>query len=102
VWSKQADLDEGRRDDGLTTSEREELGQLRRKLGVLEEEREILKQAAASSLGRPITPDEVPADRSGEGPPRWLSAVPRAGCVARGLLRLEVPAAVGPDIADQA
>jgi hypothetical protein len=33
-WMKQADLDEGRRADGLTTAERDELVQLRRELRV--------------------------------------------------------------------
>ena len=46
-WLKQADLDEGRRADGLTTDEREELGRLRRENRSLREEREILKKAAA-------------------------------------------------------
>jgi transposase len=47
AWAKQADLDEGRRQDGLTTVEREELGRLRREIRELKLEREILKKAAA-------------------------------------------------------
>lgn len=45
-WVKQADLDEGRRADGLTTIEREELRHLRRENKTLRVEREILKKAA--------------------------------------------------------
>ena len=46
-WVHQADLDEGRQADGLTTPERSELVQLRRENRQLKEEREILKKAAA-------------------------------------------------------
>lgn len=43
----QADRDEGRRSDGVTTADREELVRLRRELRVAKLEVEILKRAAA-------------------------------------------------------
>jgi transposase len=46
-WVKRADLDAGRRHDGLTTPELEEIRRLRREVRDLREEREILKKAAA-------------------------------------------------------
>ena len=46
-WMKQADLDEGRRSDGVSTAEREELVELRRELKVARLENEILKRASA-------------------------------------------------------
>ena len=46
-WAKQADRDAGRRQDGLTTVEKEELARLRRENRTLREERAILAKAAA-------------------------------------------------------
>jgi transposase len=46
-WVRQADVDEGRRADGLTTTERGELAQLRKELREAREERDILKRAVA-------------------------------------------------------
>ena len=47
AWIRQADRDEGRTADGLTTQEREELRRLRRENRQLRLEREILAKAAA-------------------------------------------------------
>ena len=46
-WRRQADRDDGRRQDGLTTEEREEVRRRRREVNALREEREILRNAAA-------------------------------------------------------
>ena len=46
-WIRQADLDEGRRSDGATSSERDELRWLRAEVRTLRMERDLLKKAAA-------------------------------------------------------
>ncbi len=45
-WIEQSEIDSGER-QGLTLGEREELSRLRREVKVLQQEREILKKAAA-------------------------------------------------------
>ncbi len=56
-WMKQADIDQGRRGDGLTTPEREELTKLRRELRVAKLEVEILKRAAAYFAAENVLPN---------------------------------------------
>jgi transposase len=47
AWVKQAELDAGERNDGLSSSEQEELAALRRENRRLREDVEILKRATA-------------------------------------------------------
>jgi len=55
-WLRQADRDDGRRTDGLTTEEREEVRRLRREVKTLREEREILKKGSpGESVGEGMT-----------------------------------------------
>jgi transposase len=46
-WVKRDQLERHERDDGLTLAERDELRDLRRKVKRLEQERDLLKRAAA-------------------------------------------------------
>ena len=46
-WVRQAEREEGKRNDGVTSAEREELHRLRRENRTLREERAILAKAAA-------------------------------------------------------
>jgi len=55
-WMAQADRDEGRRSDGVTSAERDELVKLRRELRVAKMENEILKRAAAYFAAENVLP----------------------------------------------
>ena len=46
-WRRQAQLDHGERNDGVTSDERDELARLRRENTRLRQERDLLKRAAA-------------------------------------------------------
>jgi Transposase len=53
-WVRQADVDAGRRHDGLTSTQREELRRLRAENRTLRMERDVLKKRRSSSPGTAI------------------------------------------------
>jgi transposase len=67
-WMRQDDRDRGERDDGLSSAEREELRELRKRVKRVEQERDILKRARLSSRGRPRSGERLPAYLGGESP----------------------------------
>ena len=95
-WVKRADVDEGRRSDGLTTEARKEMRELKREVKRPRMERETKKKPRPGSRGR--------ADRSPagvcvhEGVPGHLPAcghVPGAGSLPQRVLRLAAAPTLG-------
>jgi transposase len=78
AWNKQQAIDAGER-PGLSSREREELAELRRKLRRVEQERDLLKRAVAFFARETESGERVPVHLGGEGPHPGLDAV----CCAR-------------------
>lgn len=68
LWAKQADLYDGRREDGLTSEEKEELRELRREVKRLKLEREILKKGIIETHVRAGAPGESRGSRVAASP----------------------------------
>ena len=99
-WVKQADLDEGRRSDGLTTEARRELLRLKRENKRLRMERDILKKPRPGLRGRA---DQFPAGvhvhESAPGHVYACSDVPGAGSLHQRVQRLAEAPSLGASAA---
>jgi transposase len=98
TWLKQADLDAGRRTDGLTSDEREELRRLRQENRVLRLERDLLKKPRPSSPRRATRPGErVSLHPGGGGAGHLPDRVPvcAPGGRAERVLRLAAASSIG-------
>jgi transposase len=94
-WVAQSDRDEGKREDGLTTAEHEELRRLRRENRQLREEREILKKAAVWFARESESNGRKPRIRKGEpGHARSTDDVSAAGSLPQRFLRPTQPSTV--------
>jgi len=97
---KQADRDDGTSAARLSTNEREELRELRKKLRQMKQERDILAKegnptSRLGSLGRPkICRQDLPIHKSAPGRIPHLRYVPSSGGLHQWLLRMAHPPAL--------
>jgi transposase len=97
-WVKQAECGEGKRRDGLSRDEREELARLRRENLTLRMERETLKEAAAFFAREPTRRRRgVVVRRGGEGQLPDRVDVSGAWREPHKVSGLEAPRAIGQD-----
>ena len=96
TWVKQADRDAGKRSDGPTSVEREELGRLRRENHRLRQERDIWQRRRPGSRGRARRARTgLPVHERAQGPVSHSHNGPRPEGFGLGLLRLAEPTRFG-------
>ena len=91
-WVRQADLDEGHRDDGLTSNERDELRRLRRENRQLRWNARYLQKPPPGLLGRLARYlQSIRVHESKSGPLPHRQGGPSARCLPERVLRLARP-----------
>ena len=80
AWVRQADRDEGRREDGLTSRERSELQRLRKEISACVKSARSLQKPRPGSHGRPMRyPQNLQIYKSASGRLSHHRAMPNAG-----------------------
>jgi transposase-like protein len=98
-WLKQERIDRGEA-EGASTSQQLELVAARRRIRQLETELAVARKVNEVFLAEGVSQKALPGDRfSDRAGHQRAAGVPRAGCLAVGLLRVEGPARCAQDAA---